>query len=378
MKPTTTSLETKIQQAGHEHRLGRGLVGAEELSVTFRTPSVEDKPVYSRLGNTANHAELESLLAALHNADSAIATGSGMSCETLLFLSLAKSGDHVLCQDICYGGTYKFLTEFLERWNVTTTFAPVAEWAKHIRPETKFVFAETISNPFCEPQDLHAVAAFAKSHNLISICDNTFASPILCRPLDIGINIVFESATKYLNGHSDVIAGVVLSKDKNLMDQMRSLHAYLGTFLPATSCSQLIRGLKTLKVRMDAHTRHGQQFAIDIKALPQVKAVHYGTANDDARSSLFANGFGGMVAVAFQSNVNMTAFLKSLTLIADVPSLGGTETTATSPAYTTNWFMTSEQKKKLGITPHLIRFSIGLEDPKDLIADIQQALRNAT
>lgn len=373
----SASLDTILQHAGKEHRLGRGLVGAQETSVTYRTPDVTDTPVYSRLGNTTNHKEVESLLSSLHGSESAIVTGSGMAAEILIFLTLAKPGDHVLFQDVCYGGTYNLFTKILKQWGITCSFGPVSEWESLIQPETKFVFIESISNPFCIPQNISDASAFARRHKLVSVCDNTFASPLLCRPLEAGIDLVFESATKYLNGHSDVIAGFVAGSEA-ILGQLRSRHAYLGTFLPPAQCVQLLRGMRSLSLRMAAHCQNGLLFSESLRKLAGVNDVYYGCAPEDSAAKSFPRGFGGMVAVRFSEDVDMKTLLSSFRLISDVPSLGGTESTATCPAFTTNWFMTEEQKQDLGISTHLIRFSIGLENPHELIADVSQAIHQAT
>ena len=373
LKINALQIDTRIQHAGHQHRLGRGLVGALETSVTYRTPSAEDTPVYSRLGNTSNHHEVEDLLATLHGAEAAIATGSGMSATNLIFISLAKPGDHILCLDVCYGGTYNYLTKILKKWGVETTFAPIADWNRLKQDNTKFVFFESITNPFCVPQDIAKAVEFSHANQLTSICDNTFASPILCQPLAMGADLVLESATKYLNGHSDVIAGAVFGS-RPLLDKLRSCHAYLGTFLPPQQCVQLMRGIRTLPLRVDAHGRNAQKFAEYLQRHDSVEEVYYGSPGNKAINTQFSKGFGGMVTVRFKSTVPMQNFLAGLKLTSDVPSLGGTETTATRPMYTTNWFMNDDQKEKLGITPHLVRFSIGLEDPQDILADIEQSL----
>ncbi|MCX6125720.1 MAG: aminotransferase class I/II-fold pyridoxal phosphate-dependent enzyme [Proteobacteria bacterium] len=366
-------IDTIIQHAGQQHRIGRGLVGACETSVTYRTPTAEDAPIYSRLGNTSNHHEVEDLLATLHGAEAAIATGSGMSATNLIFMSLAKPGDHILCLDICYGGTYHYLTKILNKWGVETTFAPITDWNRLKQANTKFVFFESITNPFCVPQDIAKAVEFSRQNQFISICDNTFASPILCQPLAMGVDLVLESATKYLNGHSDVIAGAVFGAGA-LLDQLRQCHAYLGTFLPPAQCVQLMRGIRTLPLRMDAHGRNAQQFAEHLQGHDSVEEVYYGSPGNEVIKAQFSKGFGGMVTVRFKSTVPMQNFLAGLKLTSDVPSLGGTETTATRPMYTTNWFMNDDQKTKLGITPYLVRFSVGLEDPRDILADIEQSL----
>ncbi len=369
------SLATEIQHSGKQHRLGRGLIGATETSVTFSTPSVEDTPVYSRLGNTTNHLEVEAVLAKLHRSDAALVTGSGMACLNLIITSLLKPGDHVLVLESCYGGTFNLLSKIFSRWGIESSFKPINQWEQHLRKNTRMVIFESITNPFCQPQDIGAAISFAKHHHLISVCDNTFASPMLCQPWSHGADLVFESATKYLNGHSDVIAGMIAG-DKSLIATLRGDHAYLGTFLPPQQCMQLLRGLRTLEVRMKQHSLAGAQFAKAMRQSLLVEKVTYGLADEDPATKYFQNGFGGMVSIRFKKTVDVKKLIGSMRLVTNVPSLGGTESTATMPTFTTNWFMTAEQKKEHGIDELLVRFSIGLENPDDIITDVIKAAEN--
>jgi cystathionine beta-lyase/cystathionine gamma-synthase len=373
---TSNTLSTLLQHSGSEHRLGDGIVGATEASVTYKTDSPHKKPKYSRLGNTANHSELEALLASIHRCEGAITTGSGMSAYTLLCTTLLAPGDHILCLSPCYGGTYYFLRNILEKWGVKTDFVPFRDWSNYLRPETKMVIFESISNPFCQPHDVNTIADFANSKGLISVCDNTFSSPAICTPADHKVDLILESATKYLNGHSDVVAGVICGKSA-LINKLRSQNAYLGTFLPTTACVQLMRGMRTLALRMSTHTSNAKMIADSFPSFPEVEKVYYGAQNSSDLKSIFPNGYGGMMAVLFKSSVNMGLLMKKLKLAADVPSLGGTETTATRPYFTTNWFMTEEEKKCVGITPHLLRISVGLEDAADILNDFRFALTQA-
>ena len=368
---------TKLQHIGASHRLGHGIVGALENAITFATPSVEEPPVYSRLGNTTNHRELEAVLASCHGSKDAIVTGSGMSAFTLIFFALLKPGDHVLVSDGCYGGTFNFMTKILKPWGVKTTFAPIKDWANLVTKDTTLVLAESITNPFCIPQDLGLAAKVARDHKLISLCDNTFASPILCRPLALGFDLVMESATKYLNGHSDVIAGMVAGR-ADLITQMRAPHAYLGTFLPTPQCMQILRGLRTLEIRMKAHNSSGKHFAEGVGRSDLVKQVYYGAEQNPAALPYFKDGCGGMVTVRFAAKVNVKKMMRSMKLVSDVPSLGGTESSATMPAFTTNWFMSVEEKLALNIDEQVVRFSIGLENPQDIVNDVLQAAASAT
>lgn len=366
------SAETKLQHAGAKHRLGSGIVGALENAITFATPSVEEPPVYSRLGNTTNHSELEAVLASCHDTGDAIAAGSGMSAFALIFFALLRPGDHVIVSEGCYGGTFNFMTKILKPWGVSTTFAKVTDWENHVTKQTKLVLAESITNPFCIPQDLGLAAKIAKEHGLIALCDNTFASPVLCKPLAIGFDLVMESATKYINGHSDVIAGMVAGR-KDLIAAMRAPHAYLGTFLPTPQCMQVLRGLRTLEIRMAAHTKAGRHFAEEMGRSKLVEKVYYGAEDHPVAAKYFPSGFGGMVTVRFAKQVNVKKMMRTMQLVSDVPSLGGTESSATMPAFTTNWFMSVEEKKAMHIDEQVVRFSIGLESPKDIVKDVLAA-----
>ncbi len=367
--------QTDLQHAGKNHRVGSGLIGATQSSVTFRTFATDDPPVYSRLGNTENHLEVESLLAKSHHAEAAIVTGSGMAAFNLIFQALLRPGDHVLVQECCYGGTYNLLTKILAPWGITCTFAPITEWESACKDSTKMAIFESISNPFCIPQDLGRAVDLCRKKGLISVCDNTFASPALCQPLSFGVDLVLESATKYLNGHSDVIAGMVAGSCA-LIARLRSCHAYLGTFLPTHECALLTRGLRTLALRMERHTMTGATFALAMtKAADVVKRVHYGADVTQPLHRYFPYGFGGMVAVEFEPRVRVKAMMRAMTLVSDVPSLGGTESTATMPAFTTNWFMSQAEKSAFGIDDHLVRFSIGLENPEDVAGDVLAAAR---
>jgi cystathionine beta-lyase/cystathionine gamma-synthase len=366
---------TSLQHAGKSHRVGQGLVGATETSVTYQTVAFDNPPVYSRLGNTSQHRELEDVISSIEGAEASIVTGSGMSAFNLLFQSLLRPQDHILVQECCYGGTFNYIENMLKPWGVLVSIAPVSEWKRLIQKNTKLALIESISNPFCIPQDIAAVADLCKSSHIISVCDNTFASPVLCRPLEYGIDVVMESATKYLNGHSDVIAGAI-SGNKIIVDKLRKIHAYLGTFLPPPQCSQLLRGLKTLELRVRQISENGKSFALAMRqANDVVDQVFYGTENPSVQTQ-FPQGFGGMVSIKFKSNVDVPNLLRHLKIVADVPSLGGTESTATMPTFTTNWFMDSDAKAKLGIDEKLVRFSIGLERPQDIVNDVLKSARS--
>jgi len=379
-----TDLDTLLQHAGKSHRVGSGLVGATENSVTFFTSGDTDPPIYSRLGNTANHAEVETLLASLHGSEAALVLNSGMAAITNVFMAFSEPGCHVLVQENCYGGTFGLIQVLQKKLAVEFEFAAIKDWPKRLRANTKLCFFESISNPFCIPADFSFLAAHIKHNPTASpilVCDNTFASPALCRPLALGCDLVIESATKYMNGHSDVVAGMIAGSTANI-HTVREQSKFLGTYLAPHFCALLIRGLKTLRLRMDAHSANGQRFAAGVRAIPETKRVFYGpddqaSAQNDSATNVanaFAGGYGGMCSVLFHDHVPVASLLRELKLFSNVPSLGGTESTVTTPCYTTNRWLTAAEQLQLGITPQLVRFSIGLENADDLLEDIKQAI----
>ena len=377
---------TILQHGGKSHRVGRGLLGAQETSVTFATASVEDPPVYARLGNTANHAEVEDLLAALHGPDSAaLVCSSGMAALTTTLLTTLRPGDHLVVQKNCYGGTQQLIKHVLQPWGVEVDEGALEEWPSLMRQNTAACLMESISNPFCTPQNLEAAFRSAasvagarrlKERGAVLICDNTFASPALCRPLAWGVDIVVESATKYLNGHSDVVAGLIASSP-DVAKPLREVLRVNGGFLATASCVQLLRGLRTLALRIQKQSENGAAFAAAMRVNSGISRVWYGS-EDPAIKRFFPAGWGGMVALELAEGVSPGAFLRALKIITDVPSLGGTESTVTSPWFTTHRWESEEQRVRQGITPRLMRFSIGLEQIGDVIADAEQALKIAS
>lgn len=199
------SLPTHLQHGGSEYRVGRGLVSAVETSVTFVPDEPGGMPVYARLSNTKNHLEVCALLAGTEGAEAASVFASGMAAMTAFCFSFLKPGDHIVCQENCYGGNFGMFSKVLKHWGVDATFAPIEQWQTCFRANTRAVYFESISNPFCIPQDVKRAVELSKQHQCLSLCDNTFASPFNFRPLEHGVDVVLESGTKYLNGHSDVV-----------------------------------------------------------------------------------------------------------------------------------------------------------------------------
>ncbi len=378
-------VETVLQHSGNEHRIGNGLISATEQSVTFRVESTNDEPVYQRLSNTANNKEIQSVLADLQGSEGAFVTNSGMAALYLILATELRPGDHIVCQEDCYGSTKGLLDKVLKDWGVRASFCSVQDIANHFQPTTRAIIIESISNPFCLPQDIRTACALAQSKGIVSIVDNTFASPWNCKPLALGADYTFESATKYLNGHSDQVAGVIGASSQRIQ-ALASRAMYLGCFLASDSCVKLLRGLRTFALRMQRHNENGMGFADAMRQLPQVERVYYGVPQRDGYNGLSYedhikgcfSGFGGMVCLRFRRDINVPKMLARCRYVADVPSLGGTETTACLPLHTTHKWTAAEECKRLGVDEFVLRVSVGLESLDDILSDFSQAVRAST
>lgn len=336
--------------------------------------------LYPRLNNTPNHCVLNRKLASLEGTDMALACGSGMAAVSTALLSVLKPADHLLIQRDVYGGTYALVTNDLKHWGVEFDFIDACDssgWAAKARSNTKAIYVEGISNPLMRVADHRAVVDFAKTRNLVSVIDNTFLSPALFRPVSLGYDLVVHSATKYLNGHSDLVAGVVAGGEE-YMGAVRSRLNHLGGMLDPQGCFLLERGMKTLSLRMDRQGQSARQVAEFLEARADVTWVryvglpshpHHGRAKD-----YFAS-FGGMLAFELDGNVSRRdRFLSSLRLALNAPSLGGPETLVTCPVTTSHASLDDSHLRLLGIGPNLLRLSVGLEHPDDIVDDLRQAL----
>jgi len=382
-----------------EHRLDTHLVHAGELSprplgaVTmpiFQSATYEyggegeyDALRYLRLNNTPNHRALHAKLAALEGGEAALVTASGMAAVTTSLLATLKPGDHLLAQRTLYGGTYDFVTQTLANLGIETTFVDADEpsaWASARRDSTRAFYVEAMSNPLLEIGDLPAVAAFAREHGLVSMIDATFATPVLLQPLALGFDLVLHSATKYLNGHSDICAGAVVG-DVARVEAIRRLLNHLGGTLDPHACFLLDRGLKTLGVRVRHQCASAQQIAEFLAGHPGIERVSYPGLADHphhARARELLTGFGGMLSFEPHGGAAMAERITTSTeLFANAPSLGGAESLITMPANTSHAGLDPEVRRGLGIVDGLVRVSIGLEDPQDLIDDLRAALGRA-
>jgi cystathionine beta-lyase/cystathionine gamma-synthase len=337
---------------------------------------------YIRLHNSPNHEVLQARLAVLEGGEAALVTASGMAAISGAILSFAKSGEHMLIQRTVYGGTQSFLDHDgagfgLQHTSVDFTDPAGPEaWARALRPETRLLYAETISNPLIEVSNLRAVAEFARQHGLISVIDNTFASPVNCKPLELGFDLVVHSATKYLNGHSDLVAGVVVGSAEQV-EKVRHLQLHLGAALDPHTCFLLERGLKTLALRVERQNQNAQCLAEYLEGRAEVCRVHYPglPSNPGHRwaKDLF-QGYGGMVSFELDQATRVERFLKKLQIPLHAASLGGVESLVVQPSRSTHMALTQEEREAQGITDELVRVSVGIEDGDELIADFAQAL----
>ncbi len=338
---------------------------------------------YIRLSSTPSQRYLHDKLAALEGAQAAVATASGMAAVSTVLLSVLRAGDHLLASDCLYGGTHDFLTHHAEDLGWRYTFVDVHRpdtWAAARTPQTRAFLAETITNPLMRVGLLAEIAEFARREGLLTVIDNTFATPVNFRPLAAGFDLCFHSATKYLGGHSDLAAGAVMGS-ADLIDRVRLTLNHYGGSLDPHAGFLLARGIKTLALRVRAHNDNAMALAGFLAGHPEVAAVSYpGLAShpDHAHAAKLLSGFGGMLSLRLRGGeAAAQALLGAVRLARPAVSLGGVETLVTQPAVTTHAEMAPEDRERLGITPDLIRVSCGIEAEQDLIADFSQALAQA-
>jgi cystathionine beta-lyase/cystathionine gamma-synthase len=337
---------------------------------------------YSRAGNPTRTA-LEQCLSALEGAKHGIAFGSGCAAATAVLLTL-KAGDHVLVGDDVYGGTFRIFDKVLKQFGLESTFLDMSDPGRvkaAMRPETRLVWLETPSNPMLKVFDVAAIAEIARVRGVPLAVDNTFATPMLQRPLELGATLVVHSTTKYLNGHSDVVGGAVLTSDDVLGERLHFLQKAVGAVPSPFDCFLVLRGLKTLAVRMKRHVESARTIAAYLASHPQVTRVRYPGLPTHERHVLAErqmSGPGGMISFELQGSMaQASAFLRALRVFACAESLGGVESLAEHPAIMTHAGLPSEARRALGIGDALIRLSIGLEDPRDLLADLERGFAAA-
>ena len=377
---------TKAIHSGEEPNLKEGgygdVVVPIHLSSTFARCEI-DKPTggyeYSRTGNPTRHA-LERRLAALENANYGLAFASGLAAETTLALALLKNGDHVIAFEDIYGGTRRLFDRTLVNFGLEFTYVDATKTENieaAIRSNTKMFWLETPTNPLLKLCDVAAISKIAKGQGIVTVVDNTFASPYLQNPLDLGANVVLHSTTKYLGGHSDVVGGAIMLSDDELYSKLRFNQNAVGAIPSPFDCFLVLRGTKTLALRMECHSHNASEIARYLVAHPKVGKVNYPglsthPQHDLARKQM--SGFGGVISFYIRRGTDVRGFLSRLKVIALAESLGGVESLINQPSSMTHAGLAKQERERIGITDNLLRLSVGIEDVEDLISDLEQAL----
>ncbi|MBO8140719.1 MAG: bifunctional cystathionine gamma-lyase/homocysteine desulfhydrase [Firmicutes bacterium] len=349
------------------------------LSSTFAQdgPGVHRGYEYSRTGNPTR-AALEGLAAELEGGARGLAFASGMAAMSAV-VSLLNQGDHVVVGDDVYGGTYRVLEKVFARFGIRVSYADTANpqaVKDHMRPETRMLIVESPTNPLMKVADLRALAEIAHEAEALLVVDNTFMTPYLQQPLALGADIVVHSATKYLSGHSDVVAGLVVTADPEVGERIHFLQNATGGILGPHDSWLLIRGIRTLGVRMEAHEHNARRIARWLTAQPWVTRVHYPGLPEHAGHELMARqarGFGGMLSFETDTPERAEGIVRRTRLFILAESLGGVESLISLPARMTHASIPAERRARLGITDRLVRVSVGIEDADDLIEDLAQA-----
>ncbi len=335
---------------------------------------------YSRVSNPTRTA-LEQNIAALENASEGMAFASGMAAIDAMF-RLLSPGDHTIVTNNVYGGTYRIAKMVLEKYGLQFDFVDTGDMAVVVRsrkPNTKMIFVETPTNPTMEIADLSAISKFARAHHLLSVVDNTFATPYLQRPIESGIDVVVHSVTKYLNGHSDMLGGVVVTNMKDVAEKLRFSQKAVGGIMSPFDAWLCLRGTKTLSVRMKQHCESATIIAQWLSTQKKVLKVNYPGLRSHPQYALARrqmSGFGGMISFDLGSLNNAKKFLRRLQLCSLAESLGGVETLISHPASMTHATVPPADRIKNGVTDGLVRLSVGIEDVEDLIDDLKQALKS--
>lgn len=377
---------TKAIHVGNEPNLKEGASGDVvipiHLSTTFARAKVGEPTggyEYSRSGNPTRLA-LEKNLAELENGTYAFTYASGLAAITNTLL-LLKSGDHVISIDDVYGGTRRLFTRVFEQFNLKFTFADFSDGQqvkKYIKPNTKMVWLESPTNPLMKIVDITSVAKIAKESNIISVVDNTFASPYFQKPLDLGADIVLHSMTKYIGGHSDSVGGAIILNDQKIAERLKFLQNAVGAILSPFDSYSILRGIKTLVVRMKQHDENTKQIVAFLSKHPKIKKIYYPglpTHPGYGIAKKQMTGFGGTFSFELYGTIDSAIkFLESLKIIHIAESLGAVESLIEHPASMTHSSVPKEDREKIGLSDTLIRLSVGIEDVQDLIDDLSQAL----
>lgn len=376
-----TEFDTKLVHGKPQNDNNTGAVNVPVYnSSTYIYPSVDAKVKYdyARSGNpTRNY--LEQQVAELENGYRGFAFSSG-SAAIHAVLAIFKPGDHLIIGKEIYGGTFRIINEFFKRWNLEFTAVDTQnpeEIEEAIKSNTKAIYFESFTNPLLHVTSVKKTAEVAKKHHLLTIVDNTFLSPYLQRPLDLGADIVIHSATKYLSGHSDVIVGMAVAEDAKIAERIYFNQNAIGSTLSPEDSNLVRRGIQTLAVRMDRHLSNAQKIVEFLQGRSEIAKIYYpgiAGSKDHEIAQAEADGFGGIVSFELKDGLDSTKFVEGTKLIQLAVSLGAVESLIELPYKMTHAELSPEEQLKAGITHQLVRLSVGIEDPKDLIADLANSL----
>jgi cystathionine beta-lyase/cystathionine gamma-synthase len=375
-------IDTKLIHAGQPR-----IQGAVEMPI-FQSAMFESAGEasyhdlgYIRLNNTPNHKALHTKLAALEGAEDALITASGMAAISTTLLTVLSAGDHLLAQSTLYGGTQDLITHDFPKLGIAVDLIDAddpSSWRSRLRPNTKAIYVESMTNPLLDVADLEAVVAFARANSLVSLIDNTFATPVNFRPVELGFDLALHSATKYLNGHGDIVGGAVVGRE-SLVESIKHRLNHLGGCMDPHAAFLLNRGLMTLALRVRHQNESTLRIARFLHGHRSVAKVNYAGLESHphhARARKLFTGFGGVLSFELRGSAEQANQLMSkVTLPVVAPSLGGVRSLITRPAVTSHAGLSPEERRGAGIGDGLIRLSVGIEDSDDLIEDLEQALR---
>jgi len=390
MNTDNKGFNTKLIHAGaFEDEFGSATVPIYQTS-TFKFKSAQDGAdcftgksdgyIYTRIGNPTIRA-FEQNIASLENAYDGIATSSGMGAISSVYMALLGAGSHIISSDAVYGPARGVLEQDFSRFNVQATFVNTSKLENivaAIKPNTKVLYIETPANPTIEITDIKACAKIAKEHKLILVVDNTFCSPYLQKPLDLGADVVLHSITKFINGHADIVGGVIVTKDPDLYKKIRHSMVYMGCNMDPTQAFMVIRGVKTLAIRIERAQKNAMEVAKFLETHPKVAWIRYPGLKSHPQYDLAKkqmNGFGSMMSFGLKGGYESgKKLMDNVHLALLAVSLGGVESLIQHPASMTHAAVSKENKLAAGITDDLVRFSVGIEDVDDIIDDLKQAL----
>jgi cystathionine beta-lyase/cystathionine gamma-synthase len=386
MKKHQRHPETEAVRGGTDlHKKNGPLITPIYQTSTFEVTDLKEQArathtdmFYTRYGNPT-HTVAESAIAELEGADAALLFASGMSAITTSLLALVKTGDHIVAQRDIYGGATKFLTQWLPKFGVETTLVDTTDYEQHakaVRPNTKILYLESPTNPTLRVVDLKKVAALARQHGLITLIDSTFSTPINCRPVEFGIDLVMHSGTKYFAGHSDLICGIVAGRG-DLIDTIHATRTTIGCNMDPHAAWLLLRGIRTLAVRVQRQNENALQVAKFLKGHSKVRSVSYPFLEGHPQRALAMEqmrGAGGVLSFEVDgTGEDACHFAEALQLFTLAPSLGGVDSLVTIPVITSHSMIRPEERQKMGVTEQMVRLSVGVENVQDLIADLEQA-----